>query len=161
MRIHTLILSVSLLVVAMPVQAQRYGSVEIGVGGARRGVLAGIGPFRSAASRVSDTPTDAAVKFTTGQSELTVRARLLLDEMASLLLREPTLHAVIVRPTETDGLEGTLAGQRVDVIRAYLGARGVARYRVSVNARAATPLTAGTAPKPDQGDQLQLTLTSG
>jgi len=159
MRINTLIVSVALLVVAVPVQAQRYGSVEIGA--ARRGVLAGVGPFTSAAARVKDTPTDAAVKFTAGQSELTVRARLLLDEMASLLLREPTLHAVIVRPTETDGLEGTLAGQRADVIRAYLGARGVARYRISVNARAATPLTAGTAPKPDQGDQLQLTLTSG
>ena len=158
MRIHTLILSVSLLVVAMPVQAQRYGSVEIGAGGARRGVLAGIGPFRSAASRVSDTPTDAAVKFTTGQSELTVRSRLLLDEMANLLLRDPMMRAVIVRPTETSGVEGTLASQRTDVTRAYLGARGVARYRISISARGATPGSAGTTPKSDQADELRITL---
>lgn len=72
MRVRSLILSVALLAVAMPVRAQRSVTVDAAANEPRRGVLAGVGPFARFNPR-TETISEATVQFIPGQSELTVK----------------------------------------------------------------------------------------
>ena len=159
MRSRNLILSVALLAVALPLRAQRPANVDAGANAPRRGALAGVGPFARFSPRADESAQDASVEFLPGKSELTVKSRLLLDEMAGVVQRDATMRVVIVRPAGVVGAEAILSTQRADVTRAYLTARGVAVYRITLAAKSARAGSDDSSPNAkQQGEELRVTI---
>ena len=135
MRVSSLLVCLSLIGVGMPIRAQTPATATLGSGAPRRGLLTGFGPFARATADADVADSSAAVEFTVGLAELTVRSRLLLDGLAATLANEPKMRVLILRPAGPGGVQDALGMQRADVTVAYLVARGVARFRINIAGR--------------------------